>query len=151
MKFAQASAKAALFDRWKNRPLPDPNRPRPVLDAIKGALTELVKNGASTMMPMLLQLAQKYLSGLSTPSSAEASLHADTLEMLGEEIAKHGSSAASTSADWVWLGPWLEAGLKQAGPVVIMDLLMLLNLTGAPTTAAEAGADPAAEASSAAD
>jgi len=86
--FSKVSRKviaAGLLDRIRQRNTTvDPNtgqvvpRPRPILDAIKNGGAELIKNFggqfASALLPMLLELAKKYLGGLSGTASAGGDL-----------------------------------------------------------------------------
>ena len=118
-----------LFDRWKSRPLPDPNRPRPVRDAIKNMLTQLVKEGGSMLLPLLLQMAQKFLGGLAAPADAESSaLLADTKAFIDQLAAQHAYQAESFDAeDLAWLQDWLLSLFQHFGPDVLGWLVELLS------------------------
>jgi hypothetical protein len=124
-----STVQPTLFDRWKSRPLPDPNRPKPVRDAIKNALMELVKQGGGMLLPMLLQLAQKYIGGLAAPADAESSaLLADTKAFIDEQAAKHAYSVESFDADdLAWLQTWLLSLFTHFGPDVLGWIVELLS------------------------
>ncbi len=78
-------ATAALFDRWRNRPVaPLPKdeagnpipRPRPIIDAIKGAGSSLIGQLFTSLGPMLIpfltQLLQQKLGSIVTPADEDA-------------------------------------------------------------------------------
>jgi hypothetical protein len=118
-----------LFDRWKSRPLPDPNRPKPVRDAIKNALMELVKQGGGMLLPLLLQMAQKFLGGLAAPATAEDyALMADTRAFIDEQAAQHAYQVESFDADdLAWLQTWLLSLFTHFGPDVLSWIVELLS------------------------
>ncbi len=127
-----SEVEAKLFDRWKNRPLPDPNRPRPVLDALKGILTGLIGEMGPALTPLLLKLLTGLFAGAATPSSADGV----TMQALCEELAsRHAVSAqgatvsAQLSEFWDLLSEFLLKVAQKVEPDVrelIMDALAIL-------------------------
>lgn len=114
---------AMLFGRLR-QPQTDPAtgqpipRSRPVLDAIKAALTELVKQGGTALGPLLLQLAQKYLGQLAGAASADGKL-ADAKALVTELHNDHPASAASVIPDLDFFLGLLVDLLNHVGPVAI--------------------------------
>jgi hypothetical protein len=122
-------ASIMLFDRWRNRPVaPLPTdpvtgqpvaRPRPVLDAIKGMLTQFVTSMGPTLMPMILEMLKNALGGMVTPSDVAAAADlAESKKLVDQLIALQGASAhTSDAADW----PIIQA-LQQFVTAVIQSI-----------------------------
>lgn len=124
---------ATLFGRLR-QPQIDPTtgqpvpRSRPVLDAIKAALTELVKSGAVSLGPLLLQLAQKYLGQLATAQGSEsASKASDATALVAALHAENPVTAAAAIPNMEDFLELVVSLLNKVGPVAIDWLIDLLS------------------------
>lgn len=139
-------ASVALFDRWRNRPvapLPvDPTtgqtipRPRPIIDAIKGAGSSLVGQLFTSLGPMLIpfltNLLQQKLGGLVTPADAvsAAALEEDRklVDVLVARLPAKAADALDPASATVWgtLQQFIISMINSLDPKEAISLLISL-------------------------